>query len=86
MVNEYDYSTMSYTVTEKGTVTIPIEIRKKYNLRRGSKVKFVEMDGGALLIPAPSFEELRGVLKKEVAYKMIKELQKERRKEAVHEG
>jgi AbrB family looped-hinge helix DNA binding protein len=69
-------------VTEKGTVTIPVKIRKKYNLKRGSKVKFVETESGALLIPSPSFEELRGVMKKEVAYKIIRELQEERRREA----
>ena len=73
---------MSYTVTGKGTVTIPVEIRRKYKLKKGSKVKFIETDHGALLVPAPSFEELRGVIGKEVAYKIIKELQKERALEA----
>jgi bifunctional DNA-binding transcriptional regulator/antitoxin component of YhaV-PrlF toxin-antitoxin module len=69
-------------VTEKGTVTIPVEIRKKYKLRRGSKVRFLDTEHGALLVPAPSFEELRGILSKEVAYEIIKELQVERRQEA----
>jgi len=72
-------------VTEKGTVTIPVRIRKKYNLKRGSKVKFVETEQGALLIPSPSFEELRGVIKKDLAYQMIKELQQERREEAARD-
>lgn len=72
-------------MTEKGTVTIPVRIRKKYNLKRGSKVKFVETEQGALLIPSPSFEELRGVIKKDLAYQMIKELQQERREEAARD-
>jgi AbrB family looped-hinge helix DNA binding protein len=76
---------MSYTVTEKGTVTIPVKIRKKYNLRRGSKVKFLETEQGALLVPSPTFEELRGVMKKEAAYRIVKELQAERKREATTE-
>jgi AbrB family looped-hinge helix DNA binding protein len=73
---------LSYTVTEKGTVTIPVRIRKKLHLKKGSKVKFLETEQGALLIPAPTFEELRGVIPKEVAYEIIKELEVERRLEA----
>ena len=73
---------MSYTVTEKGTVTIPVKIRKKYNLKRGSKVKFLETEKGALLIPAPTFEELRGVFSKDLAHEIVRELQEERMQEA----
>lgn len=78
---------MSHTVTEKGTVTIPIEIRRKHNLKKGSKVKFVETEQGALIVPIRSLADLRGVDKdrKELVYKMIKELQAERREEAVRD-
>ena len=76
---------MSYTVTEKGTVTIPVDIRKKYTLKKGTKVKFVETENGTLLVPAPPFEELRGIFSKKEAREMIKELQKERREEAAQE-
>jgi AbrB family looped-hinge helix DNA binding protein len=82
VLDKYGNFRLSYTVTEKGTVTIPVRIRKKYNLKRGSKVKFLETEHGALLIPSPSFEELRGVIKKDLAYEMIKELQEERMREA----
>ncbi|NHV06645.1 MAG: AbrB/MazE/SpoVT family DNA-binding domain-containing protein [Thaumarchaeota archaeon] len=30
-------------------MTIPAEIRKKYKLRKGSRVKFIETDGGSYL-------------------------------------
>ncbi|MEM2480330.1 MAG: AbrB/MazE/SpoVT family DNA-binding domain-containing protein, partial [Candidatus Bathyarchaeia archaeon] len=50
-----------YTITEKGTVTIPAEIRRKYNLRKGSRVEFVETDEGILIIPVVPLEELYGV-------------------------
>jgi AbrB family looped-hinge helix DNA binding protein len=78
---------LGYTVTEKGTVTIPAEIRKKYNLRKGSIVEFVETDEGILLVPVVPFEELFGVDKaaKEKVYEMIRELQEERRRESEEE-
>lgn len=78
---------MSYTITEKGTVTIPAEIRKKYGLRKGSRVKFIETDEGILLVPVVPLEDLFGADKnfKETVYQMIKELQEERRREASEE-
>lgn len=76
---------MSYTITEKGTVTIPVEIRRKYKLKTGSKVRFVETEHGALLLPAPSMEELKGILSKEVGYKIIKEINAERMTEATRD-
>lgn len=78
---------LGYTITEKGTVTIPADIRKKYNLRKGSRVEFIETDEGVLLVPAIPLEELFGVDKdvKEKVYQIIKELQEERRKEASEE-
>ena len=73
---------MSYTITEKGTITIPAEIRKKYKLRKGSRVKFIETDGGILLVPIVPLEDLFGIDKnaKETVYQMIRELQEERRR------
>lgn len=74
-----------YTVTDKGTVTIPAEIRRKYGLRRGSRVKFVETEEGILLVPVTPLEELFGVDrdKKEAVSRMIRELQDERVREAL---
>jgi len=75
---------LSHTVTEKGTVTIPVGIRRKHNLKRGSKVKFIETEQGALIVPVLTLADLRGVDKdrKGLVYRMIKELQAERREEA----
>ena len=39
-------------VQEKGQITIPREIRKKLNLKRGDLVVFVETDEGVLVKPA----------------------------------
>jgi AbrB family looped-hinge helix DNA binding protein len=33
------------TVTEKGQVTIPIDVRKKLGIKKGSKILFVEDNG-----------------------------------------
>lgn len=57
-------------------------------MKKGSRVKFVETDGGILLVPVIPFEELFGADKnvKKTVYQMIKELQEERRREASEEG
>ena len=75
---------MSHTITEKGTVTIPVEIRRKHHMKKGSKVRFIETEQGALIVPVLTMEDLRGADKdrKELVYKMIKELQAERKEEA----
>ncbi len=39
-------------VQEKGQVTIPRQIRKKLNLKRGDLVVFVETDAGVIVKPA----------------------------------
>ncbi|MBC7130092.1 AbrB/MazE/SpoVT family DNA-binding domain-containing protein [Candidatus Bathyarchaeota archaeon] len=79
---------MGPVVTEKGTVTIPAEIRRKYGLRKGSRVEFVETDEGILIVPIVPLESLYGVdgVEKEKVYGIIKELQEERRKEAAGES
>jgi len=39
-------------VSSKGQITIPIEIRKKLNLKEGDKVLFVEEDGNIFVLNA----------------------------------
>ena len=72
------------TVTSKSMVTIPSKIRKKYGLRQGSKVEFVEVDGGLLLVPIKTLAELRGAGRDNARALIqgIKELEKEHRREA----
>ncbi|MBS7644206.1 AbrB/MazE/SpoVT family DNA-binding domain-containing protein [Candidatus Bathyarchaeota archaeon] len=78
---------MSYTVTSKGTVTIPAEVRRKYGIRKGSKVEFIETEEGILIVPIPRFEELFGVDReyRDRILQMVRDLEKERREEAAHE-
>jgi AbrB family looped-hinge helix DNA binding protein len=72
------------TVTSKSMVTIPAAIRRKYGIKEGSKIEFVELDGSILLIPLKTLKELRGVDKKhkKLVIKGIRELEAERRREA----
>lgn len=72
------------TVTSKSMVTIPSKMRKKYSLHQGSKVEFVEVDGGLLLVPLKTLRELRGAGKDnaKALIEGIKELEKEHREEA----
>ena len=76
---------MGYTITEKGTVTVPAEIRRKLGLAKGSQVDFVETDEGVLIVPVLPFEELRGIdrNRRKLVNQMIREIQRERALEAI---
>jgi AbrB family looped-hinge helix DNA binding protein len=65
-------------------VTIPSKIRKKYGLREGGKVEFVEVEEGLLLVPLKSLRELRGEGKEksDILISAVKELEREHREEA----
>ncbi len=72
------------TVTSKSMVTIPSRIRRKYGIKDGDKVEFVEQDGSIVLIPLKRLKELRGVDAKhrKLVIQGIKEMERERRREA----
>ncbi len=79
---------MSYesTVTSKGQITIPKDLRKKYELRRGEKVVLIPSgDGIVLKHRVNDLRRIRGVLREEVdiekASRFIKKLRKEWRLE-----
>jgi AbrB family looped-hinge helix DNA binding protein len=76
------------TVTSKSMVNIPAKIRKKYSIKQGTKIVFIEKENGILeLIPVPPLSELFGVDRrhKDVIIAGIKELHEERRREAAHD-
>ena len=72
------------TITSKSMVTIPSRIRRKYSLRQGSKVEFVEIEEGIFLVPLKTLRELRGAGRKgaKLLVQAAKELESERREEA----
>ncbi len=71
-------------VTSKSMVTIPAEIMRKYGIRSGMRVKFVETEAGILMIPIPSFKDLRGIDRQHASeiIKCVRELEAEHRREA----
>jgi AbrB family looped-hinge helix DNA binding protein len=68
--------------TVKGQVIIPAPLRKKFNIKKGTRVAIIEGEGNVILIkplPDDPIEASRGVLKGETS--MIKALLKDRREE-----
>ncbi len=72
------------TVTSKSMVTIPSSIRRKYGIKNGDKVQFVEVDGVVMMVPVRSLSEMHGLDKQhaKALIEGIRELNRERRKEA----
>lgn len=76
------------TITSKKMVTIPAKIMRKYGLRQGRKVRFVETEGGLLLVPILTLTELNGVAggRGKDLLEGVRELEKEHRAEAARRG
>jgi len=53
------------TVTSKGQITIPIEVRKKLGLRPGDRVDFIEGENGVFILNPKkrSIMDLHGAIK-----------------------
>ncbi len=70
-------------VTEKGQVVIPAEIRRKYNIKKGTRVVVTETEGRAILvkpIPDDPIEASKGALKGKIS--LANALIEDRREEA----
>ncbi len=65
-------------------VTIPAKIMRKYGIKEGMRVKFIEGKTGILMIPIPKLEDLRGIDRQHAAIIIngIRELEAEHREEA----
>ena len=72
---------MALTISEKGWVVIPAELRKKYQLTPGSEVIIVDYGGVLLIVPVMKkpIKQGRGLLKGAVS--LSDDLRKERGKE-----
>jgi len=70
-------------VTEKGQIIIPADIRRKYNIKKGTRVVVTETEGRAILvkpIPDDPIEASKGALKGKTS--LVHALIEERREEA----
>ena len=47
-------------VTKKGQTTIPMELRRKYNIREGTRLIVIDTGDGILLKPALTTADLAG--------------------------
>ena len=56
---------MSVTVSEKGWIVIPADLRRKYNLHPGTEVSVVDYGGVLALVPAmpKPLQQAAGMLK-----------------------
>ncbi|MBN2155245.1 MAG: AbrB/MazE/SpoVT family DNA-binding domain-containing protein [Candidatus Lokiarchaeota archaeon] len=66
-------------VNRKGMVTIPSNLRKKYNLQEGSEVAFLDIMGNLVLVPILSIEEIRKQMPP--AKEMLKSYEESRKQE-----
>jgi len=70
------------TLSAKGWVVIPQELRERYGLKKGDKVRFVEYGGVIAVVPISKtpVAESRGMLKGETS--LVKALLKSRQEDA----
>ena len=77
---------MESTVTIKGQVVIPKDLRVKYDIRQGNRVHFAEENGRIYLVPvnAKLIDQYAGILKSG-GKSLTKALLEERRKDRISE-
>ncbi|MBI2058757.1 MAG: AbrB/MazE/SpoVT family DNA-binding domain-containing protein [Nitrospirae bacterium] len=73
------------TVTSKGQLVIPAPLRKKYGIKKGTKVAFIEQGNKILLQPITKefIRSLRGILKSDGS--AVQDLVDERRRDLERE-
>jgi AbrB family looped-hinge helix DNA binding protein len=70
------------TLSQKGWVVIPRELRKRYGLKKGDVVQVIDYGGVISIIPASKnpIKDAQGMLKSKKS--LVKELMKSRRYDA----
>jgi AbrB family looped-hinge helix DNA binding protein len=73
------------TITSKGQIVVPAKLRRRYGLKPGTKVYFIERDDEILFQPVTKefIRSVHGMLKSETS--VTKELLKERAREKEQE-
>jgi len=68
-------------VTTKGQVVIPAKIRRKFGIKKGTRVAFIEQDKKLIIQPLDKnyFESLAGII--DTKGKILKSLMEDKKKE-----
>lgn len=76
--------TETATVTSKSMVTIPAKMMRKYGIKQGDKIDFIEQDVGILMLPKKKLIDYYGIdeAHADEIKRWIKELNEEHRREA----
>jgi len=53
-------ASLTTTVTRKGQVTIPAQLRKKYSIKEGMKIQVTDTPSGLLFKPIPDMNDWAG--------------------------
>ena len=78
------------TVTSKGQVTIPAEVRKSLGISQGDKLSFVIDDEGRIELKVPTYPDVAslagaaGTLDRPMNWDQVREIAREDRFEAKH--
>ena len=72
-------------LSKKGMISIPAELRKKFNLKAGDELVIMEGSEGLIIVPVLPLESLIDEKQAESTKRLIRELEEERRREANQE-
>ena len=66
-LSKEEHAMSTATITSKGQVTIPSDVRQRLGLASGDRIEFVEIDGAYAIKPAiDDVRSLKGLLRKPV--------------------
>lgn len=76
---------VTVTVSEKGAIVLPKEIREKYGIKKGDKVRILDLGGELTLLPVPPGDPIERGLGMFTGGRSMKELLEEKRRELEEE-
>jgi AbrB family looped-hinge helix DNA binding protein len=68
-------------VTQRGQTTIPIEFRRRHNIKEGSRLIFEDRGDAILIRPVPKLEDMGGFLAKETTPERLLKILRESRED-----